>query len=71
MAAAHEFTLRAVRIPGNQNTAADAVSRNKTTLFFLQVPEINPHSQGPDRIGDSATARLAVPRLVSLIQELF
>ena len=43
VAAAHEFTLRAVHIPGNQNTAADAISRNKTTLFFLQVPEINPH----------------------------
>ena len=42
VAALLEFTIRAVHIPGNQSTAADAISRNKPTLFFLQVPETNP-----------------------------
>ena len=38
-----EFTLRAVHIPGDQNTAVDAISRNKINLFFLQVLGISPH----------------------------
>ena len=42
MSASLEFTLRAVHISRDQNTAADAISRNKTDLFFLQVPGTNP-----------------------------
>lgn len=42
VAALFEFTIRAVHIPWDQNTAADAISRNNRSLFFLQVPATNP-----------------------------
>ena len=38
----HEFTLGCVHVPGAANTAADTLSRNALTSFFVQVPEADP-----------------------------
>ena len=42
-----EFIVKAAHIPGKQNIAADAISRNNLVLFHSQVPEANPQ---PTRI---------------------
>jgi len=74
VSAHHGFTIRASHILGEQNTAADAISRNNPALFFSQVPTAQPTilhpsiSRGSD---DSATARLVIARLVTVVQELF
>ena len=36
-----EFIVKAAHIPGKQNIAADAISRNNLVLFHSQVPEAN------------------------------
>ena len=35
----HEIHIRAVHIPGNKNTLADAISCDNLSLLFSQVPE--------------------------------
>ena len=35
----HSITIRAVHIPGRDNTLADAISRNHMELFFQQAPQ--------------------------------
>ena len=42
-----EFIVKAAHIPGKQNIAADAISRNNLVLFHSQIPEANPQ---PTRI---------------------
>eukprot|EP00731_Ephydatia_muelleri_P014516 Em0008g236a len=38
-----QFELRGIHIPGAQNQAADALSRNRIDVFFQQVPEADPY----------------------------
>ena len=38
IAAHYEITVQAVHIAGKENTGADAISRNKMALFFIQAP---------------------------------
>jgi len=42
VSAHHSFAIRAVHIPGKNNTAADAISRNNLALFFTQVLTAQP-----------------------------
>ena len=39
----HGFAIRAAHIPGERNTAADAISRNNLTLFFSQLSTAQSH----------------------------
>ncbi|KAL5469194.1 hypothetical protein EMCRGX_G030413 [Ephydatia muelleri] len=38
-----QFELRGIHIPGAQNQATDALSRNRIDVFFQQVPEADPY----------------------------
>ena len=42
MAAYFSITVRAYHIPGSENTAADAISRNDSSRFMQAVPEADP-----------------------------
>lgn len=63
--AAFNFQLRCHHIPGVQNTAADALSRNNADLFFAQVPLANP---APDNPPDQLVRSLLSPDLDWLSQ---
>ena len=70
----HEITLRAAHIPGVDNVAADAISRDNLILFHSQVPAARP---SPTRLPPAALSllvpqqpRLDIPGLDSVVQEL-
>ena len=63
--AAFNFQLRCHHIPGVQNTAADALSRNNADLFFAPVPLANP---APDNPPDQLVRSLLSPDLDWLSQ---
>ena len=60
--AVHELSLRSVHIPGIQNVAADAISRNNMLVFNTQVPGATPAPVGPSTRGIGSAYR-ATPRL--------
>ena len=41
--AAWDILLYACHIPGVRNSVADAISRDKISLFFSKVPDASPH----------------------------
>jgi len=59
ISAHHGFAIRATHIPGERNTAADAISRNNPALFFSQVPAAQPH---PSFIPQSAVDLVILQR---------
>ena len=73
--ARHQFTLVAKHIPGKNNEAADAISRNNLPLFYSQVPNAmgSPHTNSTTGSGGAGLqpSRLAVERLDQLVQFYF
>ena len=53
----HDITLRAVHIPGVDNVAADAISRDNLILFHSQVPAARP---SPTRLPPAALSLLVL-----------
>ena len=60
--ARHEIRLIAVHVPGVQNGAADAISRNKLKTFFSLVPQAQPE---PQQYPQALVEGLVVQRLWS------
>ena len=70
----YQISLRACHVPGAQNGIADAISRDKLSLFLLAAgsgPNPDPSFGATRGAPGYGAARLAVDGLAPVIQELF
>ena len=71
IAAHYELSVRAAHIPGKDNMAADAISRDNLPLFHSQVPQAAKDPSPTGRTSNHPATGLDVHNLVPVVQELF